>query len=70
MTTHFASLPGVAGLVSCARIGESPVLSVEKRRVYDVSGKAARNGGKVHIAAIPPQSASAITHTKPEDPEN
>jgi len=57
LTQHFASLPGVAGLVSCARIGESPVLSIqEKRQVYDVCGKVARDAGKVHIAAIAPQS--------------
>jgi 4-hydroxy-tetrahydrodipicolinate synthase len=57
LTNHFASLPGVAGLVSCARIGESPVLSIdEKRRVYEVSGNAARNRGKVHIATVAPQS--------------
>ena len=57
LTIHFASLPGVAGLVSCARIGESPVLSIEeKRQVYEVSGEIARNAGKVHIAAIAPQS--------------
>jgi 4-hydroxy-tetrahydrodipicolinate synthase len=47
----------VAGLVSCARIGESPVLSLEeKRRVYEISGKAVHDAGKVHIAAIAPQS--------------
>ncbi|MGE5215592.1 MAG: dihydrodipicolinate synthase family protein [Chloroflexota bacterium] len=57
LTKYFSSLPGVAGLVSCARIGESPVLSIdEKRRVYEVSGKAARDGGKVHVATIAPQS--------------
>ncbi len=57
LTIHFASLPGVAGLVSCARIGESPVLSIEeKRQVYEASGEVARNTGKVHIAAIAPQS--------------
>ena len=57
LTTYFASLPGVAGLVSCARIGESPVLSgEEKRRVYQISGEAARQAGKVHIATIAPQS--------------
>ena len=57
LTIHFASLPGVAGLVSCARIGESPVLSIEeKRQVYEASGEVARNAGKVHIAAIAPQS--------------
>ena len=57
LTKHFSSLPGVAGLVSCARIGESPVLSLEeKRQVYEISGKAARDAGKVHIATIAPQS--------------
>jgi len=57
LTTHFASLDGVAGLVSCARIGEGPVLSVEeKRRVYNVVGKVARKCGRVHIATIAPQS--------------
>ena len=57
LTNHFAALPGVAGLVSCARIGESPVLSIqEKRQVYEVCGKVARDSGKVHIATIAPQS--------------
>ncbi|MSP37202.1 MAG: dihydrodipicolinate synthase family protein [Deltaproteobacteria bacterium] len=57
LTKHFAALPGVAGLVSCARIGESPVLSIqEKRQVYEVCGKIARDAGKVHIATIAPQS--------------
>jgi 4-hydroxy-tetrahydrodipicolinate synthase len=56
-TRYFCSVSGVAGLVSCARIGESPVLSIdEKRRVYEVSGEAAREAGKVHIATIAPQS--------------
>ena len=57
LTQYFASLAGVAGLVSCARIGESPVLSnQEKRQVYEVCGKVARDAGKVHIATIAPQS--------------
>ena len=57
LTTHFASLNGVAGLVSCARIGEGPVLTVrEKRRVYESVGKIARKAGRVHIATITPQS--------------
>jgi 4-hydroxy-tetrahydrodipicolinate synthase len=48
---------GVAGLVSCARIGEGPVLNVaEKRRVYEVVGKIARRTGRIHIATIMPQS--------------
>ena len=57
LTKYFSSLPGVAGLVSCARIGESPVSSLEeKRRVYEISGKAVHDAGKVHIATIAPQS--------------
>ena len=57
LSTHFASLNGVAGLVSCARIGEGPVLTVqEKRRVYESVGKIARKAGRVHIATIAPQS--------------
>jgi len=57
LTTHFASLSNVTGLVSCARIGEGPVLSVEEKRcVYERVGKIARNAGRVHIATIAPQS--------------
>ena len=57
LTTHQTSIHGVAGLVSCARIGEGPVLGLEeKRRVFEVSGKVARKAGKVHIATIAPQS--------------
>jgi 4-hydroxy-tetrahydrodipicolinate synthase len=57
LTTHFASLHGVAGLVSCARIGEGPVLAIEeKRSVYEAVGKIARKANRVHIAAIAPQS--------------
>jgi len=57
LTKHFAGIGSIAGLVSCARIGESPVLSIkDKRRVYEVSGKAMHDAGKVHIAAIAPQS--------------
>jgi 4-hydroxy-tetrahydrodipicolinate synthase len=57
LTAHFVSLNGVAGLVSCARIGEGPVLTIkEKHRVYESAGKIARKAGRVHIAAITPQS--------------
>ena len=57
LTQYFGGIRSVAGLVSCARIGESPVLSLEeKRRVYEISGKAMHDAGKVHIAAIAPQS--------------
>src|SRR3970040_770001 len=57
LTTHQASIHGVAGLVSCARIGEGPVLSVdEKRRGFVSSRTIARDAGKMHIATIAPQS--------------
>lgn len=59
LTAYFTSLGGVAGLVSCARIGEGPVLSVEeKRKVYAIVGNVARKSGHVHIATIAPQSTS------------
>ena len=57
LTAHLAGIDGVAGLVSCARIGEGPLLSVaEKRRVYETVGKVARETGRLHIATIAPQS--------------
>ncbi len=57
LTNHFVSLNGVAGLVSCARIGEGPVLTLqEKRCVYESVGKIARKARRVHIATIAPQS--------------
>ena len=59
LTTHFAGIEGVSGLVSCARIGEGPVLSVdEKRQVYEIVGKVARANNRVHIATIAPQSTA------------
>ena len=48
---------GVSGLVSCARIGEGPVLRPEEKRiVYETVGRAARKAGVQHIATIAPQS--------------
>ncbi len=63
LTTYQASLEGVAGLVSCARIGEGPVLrNDEKRLVYQCAGNIARKTGRLHIATIAPQSTDeAIT---------
>jgi len=59
LTAYQTTVNGVAGLVSCARIGEGPVLSVdEKRRVYEVVGKIARQTGRIHIATIMPQSTN------------
>ena len=57
LTGHFVAMNGVAGLVSCARIGEGPVLTLqEKRCVYEIVGKIARQAGRAHIATIAPQS--------------
>ena len=57
LTAHLAAVKGVAGLVSCARIGEGPVLNLEeKRNVYRVVGEVTRAAGIIHIAAIAPQS--------------
>jgi 4-hydroxy-tetrahydrodipicolinate synthase len=57
LISYQTTIHGVTGLVSCARIGEGPVLKVEeKRRVYEVVGKVARKTGRVHIATIMPQS--------------
>ena len=54
---HLCSVDSVTGLVSCARIGEGPVLSPgEKREVYSVAGRVARAAGRLHVAAITPQS--------------
>ena len=51
-----ASIPGVAALVSCARIGEGTVLRPdEKMKVHEVMGRAAHDNGKVHTATIAPQ---------------
>jgi len=57
LTSYQTTVDGVAGLVSCARIGEGPVLRIdEKRQVYEVVGKIARKAGRIHIATIMPQS--------------
>lgn len=57
LTTYQTSRQGVAGLVSCARIGEGPVLTnEEKRLVYQCAGNIARKAGCLHIATIAPHS--------------
>lgn len=57
LAEFFTAIPGVAGLVSCARIGEGPVLTLEeKEQVYRTVGDVARRNGKQHIATIAPQS--------------
>jgi 4-hydroxy-tetrahydrodipicolinate synthase len=59
LARHLIACKGVAGLVSCARIGEGPVLRLEeKREVYKVAGDIAREADKIHIAAVTPQSTA------------
>jgi 4-hydroxy-tetrahydrodipicolinate synthase len=54
-----ASISGVAALVSCARIGEGTVVRAdEKLKVAEVMGNVAHAHGKLHTAAIAPQSTS------------
>lgn len=56
LASHFIG-QGISGLVSCARIGEGPVLAVqEKLAVYEAVGRVTRRAGRLHIAAITPQS--------------
>lgn len=57
LASHFAAVGGVSGLVSCARIGEGPLLRVEeKRSIYRLVGEITRKAGLIHVAAISPQS--------------
>jgi 4-hydroxy-tetrahydrodipicolinate synthase len=63
LTSYQTTVNGVAGLVSCARIGEGPVLSAtEKRSVYEIVGRVARASGRIHIATIMPQSTDEAIH--------
>lgn len=56
LASHLAA-QGIAGLVSCARIGEGPVLNPkEKLEVFKVVGQVTRRARLTHIAAITPQS--------------
>ena len=64
VSRYQASIPGVAALVSCARIGEGTVLTPEeKMQVHEVMGAAARAFGKVHTACIAPQSTKEAINT-------
>ncbi len=57
LAEYLVSQRAVSGLVSCARIGEGPVLSAqEKESVSRVVGEACRKAGCIHIATIAPQS--------------
>jgi len=63
LTSYQTTVNGVAGLVSCARIGEGPVLdTAEKRQVYEIVGMVARRSDRVHIATIMPQSTDEAIH--------
>lgn len=64
LARHQASIDGVAGLVSCARIGEGTVLRPEEKlKVHQAMGEAARACGKLHIATIAPQSTDEAIET-------
>jgi 4-hydroxy-tetrahydrodipicolinate synthase len=64
VSRYQASIPGVAALVSCARIGEGTVLTAdEKMQVHKTMGAAARAFGKVHTACIAPQSTKEAIDT-------
>ena len=64
VSRYQASIPGVAALVSCARIGEGTVLTPdEKMQVHKTMGAAARAFGKVHTACIAPQSTKEAIDT-------
>jgi 4-hydroxy-tetrahydrodipicolinate synthase len=63
LTSYQTAINGVAGLVSCARIGEGPVLdTAEKRQIYEIVGSVAHRSGRVHIATIMPQSTDEAIH--------
>src|SRR5262249_32425614 len=56
LTNHFVSLNGVAGLVSCARIGEGPVLTLQEKRLSkETADKKPGTAGHTNKATIPPQ---------------
>lgn len=64
LARHQASIDGVSGLVSCARIGEGTVLRAdEKLKVHQTMGEAAHACGKLHIATIAPQSTDEAIET-------
>lgn len=64
LARHQASIDGVAGLVSCARIGEGTVLRPEEKlKVHKAMGEAAHACGKLHIATTAPQSTGEAIET-------
>ncbi len=58
LTRHFLAQEGVSGIVSCARIGEGPVLSWEEQCAVYRTVQDAMDGGHAHMAAIGPRSTA------------
>jgi 4-hydroxy-tetrahydrodipicolinate synthase len=58
LTGHFLTQDGVSGIVSCARIGEGPVLTWEEQCAVFRAVQSAMGGAHAHIAAIAPRSTA------------
>jgi 4-hydroxy-tetrahydrodipicolinate synthase len=58
LTQHFLAQEGVSGIVSCARIGEGPVLSWEEQCAVFRAVQGVMDGAHAHIAAIGPRSTA------------
>lgn len=58
LTQHFLAQEGVSGIVSCARIGEGPVLSWEEQCAVFRAVQGMMDGAHAHIAAIAPRSTA------------
>ena len=56
LTGHFLAQEGVSGIVSCARIGEGPVLGWDEQCTVFRAVQGMMDGSHAHIAAIAPQS--------------
>ncbi len=70
LAQHLVGQHGVSGLVSCARIGEGPVLTTqEKESISKIVGAVCRKAGRIHIATIAPQSTDEaiqmVRHIEP-----
>ena len=65
LTQHFLAREGVSGIVSCARIGEGPVLSWEEQCAVFRTVQGLMDGAHAHIAAIGPRStAEAVAQVR------
>jgi 4-hydroxy-tetrahydrodipicolinate synthase len=58
LTRHFLGQEGVSGIVSCARIGEGPVLTWEEQCAVFRAVQSVMDGAHAHIAAIGPRSTA------------